>query len=251
MLEGVVGEVIGGNTTATKQPGEPVVAGDPGGASIWCRFKPPATGKLDLSTKGSTFDTVLGVYRGASVSTLKEVVANDDANKTRSWSAATAAVERGKTYYVAIDGRRVDGFAEQGTSVLGYEFRPGNDDLRHAIRLRGAQGRLLSSNEGAALEDKEPRKIAGQKAGQSVWYTFRATKAGVLHLDLSGSRFDTLLSVSTGSNVSQLRQLAADDNNGSGPSSLLSLPIAKGKTYRIAVAGVKDASGEFVLRWHL
>ncbi len=251
MIDAVEGTVNGGNITATKQPGEPAVAGDPGGASIWYRFEPPATGTLDLSTKGSTFDTLLGVYRGTSVSTLKEIASNDDVNKTRSWSAVTADVERGKTYYVAIDGRRLGGVADQGMSVLGHDFRPENDDLRHAISLPSAQGKVVSSNEGAGLEDKEPQKIAGQRAGQSVWYTFKATRAGVLHLDLSGSRFDTLLGVFTGASVSKLHKLAADDNHGVGTSSQLSLPIDKGTTYRIAVAGAEDATGILVLRWHL
>ena len=250
MIEGVEGAVTGGNVTATKQPNEPAVAEDPGGASIWYRFEAPATGTLDLSTKGSTFDTLLGVYRGTSVSALKEVASNDDANKTRSWSATTADVERGKTYYVAIDGRRLDGVADQGMTALDYVFRPVNDDLRHAIRLPNTQGRLVSSNEGAGLEAKEPPKIAGKRAGQSVWYTFKPTRAGVLHLDLSGSRFDTLLSVFTGASVSKLHKVAADDNHGVGSTSRLSLAVDKGTTYRIAVAGVEDAAGDLVLRWH-
>jgi M6 family metalloprotease-like protein len=251
LLEGTEGSVTGGNTTATKQAGEPAVAGDPGGASIWYRFKPPATGKLELSTKGSTFDTLLGVYRGASVSSLKKVATNDNANKSRAWSAVTVEVERGKTYYVAIDGRRIDGVADQGTAELSYGFRPANDNLRHGIVLTGAQGKLVSSNEGAGLEDKEPLKIADQKAGQSIWYTFKAAKSGALLLDLSGSSFDTLLSVSIGTKVSKLRRVADDDNHGSGQSSQLSLRIAKGTTYRIAVAGVEEAAGKVVLRWHV
>ena len=251
MIDGVEGVVVGGNVTATKQPSEPAVAGDPGGASIWYRFEPPATGELDLSTKGSAFDTVMGVYRGTSVSKLKEVAANDDANKTRSWSATTADVERGKTYYVAIDGRLIDGVADQGMSVLRYAFRPENDDLRRATSLPHAPGKVVSSNEGAGLEGKEPQKIAGQRAGQSVWYTFKATTSGVLHLDLSGSRFDTLLGVFTGSSMSKLHKLGADDNHGVGSSSRLSLPVDKGTTYRVVVAGVQDAAGNLVLRWHL
>ena len=39
MVDAVEGTVTGGNITATKQPGEPAVAGDPGGASIWYRFE--------------------------------------------------------------------------------------------------------------------------------------------------------------------------------------------------------------------
>lgn len=251
LLEGTEGSVTGGNTTATKQAGEPAVAGDTGGASIWYRFKAPATGKLQLSTKGSTFDTLLGLYRGASVSSLKKVATNDNANKAKVWSAVTAEVERGKTYYVVIDGRRIGGGADQGTAALSYGFRPANDDLRHATTIKGAQGKIVTSNEGAGLEDKEPQKIADQKAGQSIWYTFWANKSGVLQLDLSGSSFDTLLSVSIGTKVSKLSRVADDDNHGNGPSSQLSLPIAKGTKYRIAVAGVEEAAGKVVLRWHL
>ena len=64
-LDGTTGTVTGGNNGATKEAGEPAVAGNPGGASVWWKFKAPATGRLTLSTAGSGLNTLLGVYRGA------------------------------------------------------------------------------------------------------------------------------------------------------------------------------------------
>ena len=81
-LTGTRGSVTGGNNGATKEAGEPAVAANPGGASVWYSFKAPATGKLRLSTEGSPFNTLLGVYRGSSVAALHEVASNDDVNPT-------------------------------------------------------------------------------------------------------------------------------------------------------------------------
>jgi M6 family metalloprotease-like protein len=248
LLDGTDGLIEGGNSGATKQPGEPAVAGDPGGASIWYRFTAPADGELSLSTRGSQFDTLLGVYRGTSISALTKVAENDNSG-TGTSSAVTATVERGKTYRIAIDGRLLDVGSDQGLSVLIYSFGPANDDLRQATRLTGQQGRIVSSTEGSGLEKKEPSKIDGQRADHSVWYMYQARQDGRLVLDLSGSEFDTLLAVYTGDKVSQLRLVAADDNSAEGKRSSVSVPVNSGTTYRIAVAGLEDA-GKLVLRWH-
>jgi hypothetical protein len=53
------------------------------------------------------------------------------------------------------------------------------------------------------------------------------------------------------SSASDLAPVAADDNAGTGQDSRLSLPVAKGTKYRIAVAGVGDSAGRIVLRWHV
>jgi hypothetical protein len=70
-------------------------------------------------------------------------------------------------------------------------------------------------------------------------------------VDLSGSKFNTLLGVYTGSKVKKLHKVAQNDNSGKGKSSRLSFRIKKGQTYRILVAGVKNANGSFRISWHL
>jgi M6 family metalloprotease-like protein len=249
-LRGTSGTVTGGNNGATKEAGEPAVAANAGGASIWYTFKAPATGKLRLSTEGSAFNTLLGVYRGSSVAALHEVASNDDVNPTTGWSRVTAKVKRGVTYRIAIDGQNLGAGAGQGPTSLSYRYVPINDRFANATKLSGKRGKKVSSNAGAGRERKEPRKIAGKKAGQSVWYVYRAKRAGRLTIDLSGSRFDTVLGVYTGTKVKKLHKVAANDNGGKGRSSRVSFRVAKGTKYRIVVAGVKTADGRFTLRWH-
>src|SRR5438552_1669252 len=60
----------GTTVAATKEAGEPNHAGNPGGHSIWWSWTAPATGDVTIDTAGSAFDTLLGVYTGASVSAL-------------------------------------------------------------------------------------------------------------------------------------------------------------------------------------
>jgi hypothetical protein len=91
--------------------------------------------------------------------------------------------------------------------------------------------------------------VAGKKAGQTVWYVYPAKRAGRLTIDLSGSKFNTLLGVYTGSKVKKLHKVAANDNGGKGRSSRVSFAVRKGTKYRIVVAGVKNADGRFKLRW--
>ena len=248
-LRGTRGSVTGGNNGATKEAGEPLVAGNPGGASVWYRFKAPATGTLRLSTEGSAFDTLLGVYRGTSVAGLTEVASNDNVDPTTPWSAVTARVKRGVTYLLAIDGQNLGAGPSQGISQLGYVYKPANDRFAKATKLSGKKGKKVSSNAGAGRQPKEPRKVAGKKAGQTVWYVYRAKRAGRLTIDLSGSKFNTLLGVYTGSKLKKLHKVAANDNGGKGRSSRLSFRVSKGTKYRIVVAGVKNADGRFKLRW--
>jgi M6 family metalloprotease-like protein len=245
-LEPPVGQVTAGNNGATKEAGEPAVAGNGGGASVWWKFRAPATGTLRLSTSGSSFDTLLGVYRGRSVAALEDVGSNDNASATDLSSTVVAKVKRGVTYRIAVDG--VNG--AQGSVALAYRYAPVNDDLERATTLKGKKGKKASSNLGASKERKEPRKIAGKKSGKTVWYKYKAKQSGRLTIDLSRSRFNTLLGVYTGSKVKKLHQVAANDNGGKGKSSRVTFRIRKGQTYRIAVGGVKNADGSFRISWH-
>lgn len=78
-LNGTADTSRGTNLRATKEPGEPAHAGNAGGESVWFKWTAPISGIATVSTVGSDFDTVLGVYKGTSVSSLTEVGSNDDA----------------------------------------------------------------------------------------------------------------------------------------------------------------------------
>jgi subtilisin family serine protease len=111
---------LGSNVGASKQAGEPDHAGYAGGASVWWRFTAPSDGQVTLSTEGSTFDTLLGVYTGSSIGTLTEVAANDDDSSQVRWSRVAFAVTSQTTYRVAVDGYG----GETGAISLGFTWAP-------------------------------------------------------------------------------------------------------------------------------
>lgn len=107
-LNGTNLTATGNNDAASKEPGEPNHAGNPGGKSVWWRWQAPAAGFVTLSTQGSISSLGLGgsamyallaVYVGDSVSNLVCVDQSmgDPANLTFHANA-------GKTYRIAVDG---------------------------------------------------------------------------------------------------------------------------------------------------
>lgn len=121
------------NARATREPGEPFHAANPGGKSVWWRFKPPTDGVLLLSTEGSDFDTVMGLYTGERVNALRTVAANDDAFEGAQFSKIRQAVRASLTYYVAVDGFN----GATGRVQLVHTFTPA---VLHTVRLSQTAG---------------------------------------------------------------------------------------------------------------
>ena len=90
------------NVGATKQDGEPIHAGNAGGASIWYRWVPTGSGQVTIDTFGSNFDTLLAVYTGSSLGSLTSVASNDDTGGLQSQVSFAAAA--GTIYQIAVDG---------------------------------------------------------------------------------------------------------------------------------------------------
>jgi hypothetical protein len=102
VLSGPVTSVTGSNVAATRQPGEPNHA-SLGGQSVWWTWTAPAAGRVVVSTAGSSFDTLLAVYRGTNVSSLVSVVSNNDFAGQRASEVSFGAVG-GTAYQIAVDG---------------------------------------------------------------------------------------------------------------------------------------------------
>ena len=105
VLSGTSISVTGTNVGATKQTGEPTVAANKGGASVWYSWTATVSGTVALNTRGSNFDTLLGVYTGTAVNSLTLVASNDDdtANHLLT-SALTFKAVAGTTYHFVVDG---------------------------------------------------------------------------------------------------------------------------------------------------
>lgn len=100
-LGGVVTAI---NGRATREEGEPPHGGNDGGHSIWYTFTAPAPGLLSLTTTNSTFDTLLGLYKGDTLTNLTLVAQNDDASLRSGYSEIVSGLEADQLYHIAVDG---------------------------------------------------------------------------------------------------------------------------------------------------
>ncbi len=103
VLTGLPVSATGSNLAATKETGEPNHDGSHGGRSVWWRWTAPSSGNVVVSTSGSSFDTVLAVYTGASLAELVRVASDDDSG-THFASQLTFSASAGTTYQIAVDG---------------------------------------------------------------------------------------------------------------------------------------------------
>lgn len=234
------------NVGATKEPGEPKHAGVTGGASVWYAWTAPAGGAVTITTTGSDFDTLLGVYAGSGVSTLTEIAGNDD-NQTIGCctSRVRFTAVSGTTFRIAVDGYA----ASAGDVMLGITLAASfpNDFFIDATPLGGvsvSQGPDV--NVGYTKENGEPNH-AGDAGGASAWYSWTAPGNGTVVVSTAGSDFDTLLGVYTGSTVSSLTPVAANNDGSAVFTSRVEFFVTSGTTFRIAVDGYAGATGNISL----
>src|SRR5439155_931840 len=102
-LSGFMDSVTATNVGASKELGEPDHAGNSGGKSVWWSWTAPANGNVTVTTFGSSFDTLLAIYTGPSVSNLILLASNDQAGGGSQSSNSFSAVS-GMTYQIAVDG---------------------------------------------------------------------------------------------------------------------------------------------------
>jgi len=257
---------FGSSTNATKEIGEPNHAGNPGGHSVWWSWIAPANGDVILTTDGSDFDTLLGVYTGSAPGSLSLVASNDDhggsfingvfTNSLFSTSRVRFQALAGIQYQIAVDGFNDGTNAASGNITLSLSFtnepiaRPANDQFTNRIALVGSSVVTNSSNVSATRETAEPYHAA--RIGEtSVWWTWTAPASDYVKVSTDGSPFDTVLAIYTGSTLSNLVPVASNDDEDPANAILTSavtFNATQGTVYQIVVDGFDGASGPISLR---
>lgn len=120
VARGYSGSQVFNTYGSTKEQGEPNHADVVGGASQWFTYLAPDSGVLRVSTEGSDFDTVLGIYSGPGTdfASLKVEAFDNNSGADGITSVASASVTKGSVYYIAVDG--VKGIT--GTVKLSYDL---------------------------------------------------------------------------------------------------------------------------------
>ena len=107
VISGCSGSVNGTNIGATRESGElnHLADGNGGSRSVWYRWQAPSSGSATITTFGSRYDTILGVYGGTSVGSLSPILGrHDDVGPEDRTSRVPFQAVAGNVYRIAVDG---------------------------------------------------------------------------------------------------------------------------------------------------
>jgi hypothetical protein len=118
--------VTGLNTTqADEEPNENLVLAPCAGTgsigkTVWFRFTPATNMTITANTQGSSYDTVLTLFRGTAITSLTELNCDDDGIAGTHQSVLSGiALTAGQTYYFQVGGWQGSGIpAESGTLLF-------------------------------------------------------------------------------------------------------------------------------------
>ena len=223
------------------------------GPAVWYRISVPVDGNIVLTTVDSSFDTLLGVYTGSSITALTSVKTHDDVSASDKTSRVTFDATANVIYYVAVAGKA----GAEGYLHLGMTGPIENDDLDHAMSMTvTGVGGFRGHNRTATKEPGEANH-AGNAGGKSVWAKFTAPFSGYFTATTGGessfeewSTFDTLVGIyggpTTNPTHAALTPVASNDNDPCGyfNTSLVGFYASAGQTYYVAVDGKNGASGD-------
>jgi hypothetical protein len=229
-------------------------------AAVSQQVKGIATPSTVSASDGTFSDRIRITWSAVTTATSYEVwrnTSNNTANATRIAASVTGltfddtTAVFGTTYRYWIKARNsliTSGFS---TSDTGYRASV-NNNFANATVITGTTATVTGSNTGASKESGEPNH-AGTAGGKSVWWTWTATASGTVTIDTLGSNFDTLLGIYTGTSVSGLTLVKANDDSPAGGTltSKVSFTVTAGTTYRIAVDGYGGVSGSITLNLKL
>ena len=128
--------------------------------------------------------------------------------------------------------------------------RPLNDNFAEPTVLSGVNIGVNGSNLRGTKEASEPSH-AGEIGGKSVWWSWTAPASGLATVATTGSSFDTVLAVYTGTALANVTRVASDDDSGGNGTSKLTFSVVAGVTYWIAVDGFAGAFGDIALSLQL
>lgn len=86
----------------SREAGEPIIAGVVGASSLWWKWTAPASAEVQITTAGTTFNTLLAVYTGSSLNALSLVASNDNAGALTTSRVVFNAIA-GTEYRIAAD----------------------------------------------------------------------------------------------------------------------------------------------------
>jgi hypothetical protein len=234
--------------TGDNEPGEPTPCSSfyPVGGTVWYRYAPTERSRVTLTAAGSDFTVLGGVYTGSTLATLTQVACGF---LYYGYGMSFVAVP-GQTYSFQLGGYGgIRGSLKLGVTAVPV---PANDDFADAIAVPGLPFQDSRSTANATLQPGEPRPCG--TIGATVWYAFTPPADASIAVETFGSGFDTVVSVYTGSSLTNLTRVTCNDDSlltpvfGTSPhESQAIFTVTGGTTYYIQAGGFQGATGMLAL----
>ncbi|WP_437726916.1 MXAN_6577-like cysteine-rich protein [Sorangium sp. So ce861] len=233
-----VPQTVTGNNEGYADILTPGCAGGPGGEATYA-FTAPAEGYYDISTAGSTVETVLSVRDGGCGG--DELACESDGRS----SSAIVRLDARQAVLISVEASGEGGDYMLNVSPFGV---PGTCAAPVAL-----EPSVPLSTEGTTAEGRDVAEAScGGSDAPDVAYSFTAPEAGTYTIDTFGSEFDTVLAVFDGSCGGE--ELACSDDveidEWFEPVSELEVPLEAGQTVVIVVDGYME-SGHYELNIEL
>jgi hypothetical protein len=203
-----------------------------------------------LSVLGTSFDPQPNASGVAQVNVrLNREPIGTIALGTTTWSL-DLFLERGVNTIEAVALDNAGNISETRTIQVDYRVPdPPNDAFGLATELTGTDGQVQGNNERATREFGEPFH-AGNEGGKSVWWKYTAPGDGLFALNTANSGFDTLLGVYKGTAVTNLVEIAANDDFGTDvTTSYVIFGVLSNETVYAAIDGYGGTFGAIELSY--
>ena len=231
------------NTTGARFGGRGLCMVSP---NIWYCYTAPCTGDITVSLAGSSYDTMLAVYKGCECFPTQAdfIACNDDFDGTYQ-SQVTFAVIAGEQYLVEVGGYG----AETGRGLI-------------TIKCEGDVGPPVSKDNCAnarPVGDVTDMPFETTNAtfdgpglcmtSPNIWICYTAACTGDVTVSLMGSSYDTMLAVYDGCEcyptVNDL--IECNDDAGNSYQSEITFAAIAGNQYLIEIGGYASETGQGVL----
>lgn len=249
VISGATGRVQGTSEWATREPGEPMGAGEPV-ASVWYRWTAPASGSVSFWVSEPQMWSMVDVYTGSRVDALTEAPLVVDPGDERPYPGVrtTVRVTAGVTYAVQVHGYT---YPNGSFPLLWSMLPPPHDNLASAVTLSGRTGASppfdwSATTIRATAEAGEPRHDPNRAPAATVWFRWTAPASGPVTFEVGEANTNNMFAVYTGTGYESLTQIGRTDW---GTWHEIKFDAVGGRTYLIVADGGPYGGGSMILRW--
>ncbi|HVZ93562.1 MAG TPA: hypothetical protein VG797_03540, partial [Phycisphaerales bacterium] len=243
------GSLIGCNIDATTDG----VSGGCGesGKDVWYSLLVPCTGRYQIDTEGSTFDTVLSLYEG--VNCPGNFVECDDDDGAGSTSLIDRNLVKGQYIKIRVAGYDFGGGdVRNGTFVLNVTpLAPFNDNCANAADITDGStpyGTCNATTDGFA--ENLCNFSGDNQVNNDIWFTYRPLCTSQITISNCGTTdYDSKIAVYADSDCPSAAEnpIACDDDACFDHASRVVVNVTVNHTIKIRVGGFSTSTGSGVL----